>query len=347
MKALKLYGIRDIRYEEAEEPQIVKDTDVKIRVKAAGICGSDISRYSKLGPYVAGMIWGHEFSGEVAEVGKAVRNFRPGSRVTASPALYCGVCEPCRGGRFAQCEHLDVIGAHKPGAFAEYVVLPEHHVISLPDVVSFEAGAMVEPTSVVAHGFYKTSFNPGETVAVIGCGSIGLLAIQWAKVFGAGMVIALDIDDRKLNMAEESGADVVINTRGIDPGEAVKLANGGKGADLAIEAAGTPITSAQVFDLPGKGGKVLFLGIPYGDVMVKRAYFECIVRKELTVYGSWNAVSAPYPGREWISSVHFMATKQLDPERIITHRIPMSEGSDAFELTAIRREHFGKILLIP
>lgn len=339
MKALKFYGRRDIRFGETDEPNITRDDEVKIKIKACGICGSDISRYAKLGPHVAGMVWGHEFSGEVVAVGAGVTKCRPGQKVTACPALYCGQCRSCRSGAYAQCEKLDVIGAHRYGAFAEYVVLP--------DKVDYDAAALLEPACVVAHGYFKAGIRPGDTVAIIGCGTIGLLAVQWARIFGARKVIAIDIDDVKLGMALECGADCTVNSLEIEPGDKVYELTGGRGANLAVESAGTPITSAQVFSLAAKGGRVLFLGIPYGDVMIKRLFFEKIVRNELLVYGAWNSLSAPYPGDEWEAAVHFMANGSLKTEPLITHRYMLKDGTAAFEMTAERREHFGKIILHP
>lgn len=347
MKALKLYAARDIRYEEAEDPVIQDEYEVKIKVKAVGICGSDISRYAKLGPYVPGMVWGHEFSGEVVEIGAKVTKVKVHDKVTACPALYCGTCDSCKKGTFAQCEHLDVIGAHRYGAFAESVVIPEENVMPIPEGIDYDDAAVVEPSCVVVHGYYKTNLQPGDSVAVIGCGTIGLLALQWAKIFGAQKVIAIDIDDVKLQMAKEMGADVIVNSMGKEPDEEVYKVTGNAGVDLVVESAGTPITSAQAFSLAGKGKKVLFMGIPYGDVMVKRLYFEKIVRNELQVFGSWNAISAPFPGKEWETSVHFMKNGQLKIAPLITHRLPLKDGSKAFEMTANRSAHFGKIILHP
>lgn len=347
MKALKLYGARDIRFEDVDEPVIQHTQEVKIKVKAVGICGSDISRYAKLGPYVPGMVWGHEFAGEVVEVGADVKKVKMGQKVTACPALYCGECDSCQKGKFAQCEDLDVIGAHRYGAYAEYVVMPEENVVPVPDHVEYDVAATVEPSCVVVHGYYKTGIKAGDTVAVIGCGTIGLFAIQWAKIFGAKSVIAIDIDDTKLNMAKEAGADITINSMGKEPYEEVCKVTSQKGVDISVESAGTPITSAQAFSLTGKGGKVLFLGIPYGDVMVKRLYFEKIVRNELQIFGSWNAISAPFPGKEWETSIHFISNGQLKVEPLITHRYPLSKGSDVFEMTAQRKAHFGKIIFHP
>jgi Threonine dehydrogenase and related Zn-dependent dehydrogenases len=347
MKSLKLYGARDIRFEDAEDPVIQNSKEVKVKVKAVGICGSDISRYAKLGPYVPGMVWGHEFSGEVVEVGTDVTKVKPGQKVTACPALYCGECDSCKKAKYAQCEHLDVIGAHRYGAFADYIGLPEENIVPVPDHVNYDDAAVVEPSCVVVHGYYKTGIKAGDTVAVIGCGTIGLLAIQWAKIFGAKSVIAIDIDDTKLGMAKEVGADITINSMGKEPFEEVYKVTDHKGVDISVESAGTPITSAQAFSLTGKGGKVLFVGIPYGDVMVKRLYFEKIVRNELQVFGSWNAISAPFPGQEWETCVHFIKNGQLKMEPLITHRYPLSAGPQAFEMTAERKEHFGKIIFHP
>lgn len=347
MKALKLYGPRDLRFEDAPNPVLEHDTDVIIKVKVAGICGSDIHRYAKLGPYIKGMTWGHEFSGEVAEVGKAVTNVKVGDRVTACPALYCGTCEYCNKGEFARCEHLSVIGALNPGAFAEYVKMPAENVVKLPDQVGYDVASLVEPSSVVVHGIYKTSMEAGDDVAIIGCGTIGLLAVQWAKIFGARHVYALDIDDSKLELAKQLGADFGINTKDIEPHEKLFEMTGNRGVDIVVESAGSPITSAQAFSLARKGGKVVFMGIPYGDVMVKRFYFERIVRNELSVYGSWNAISAPFPGKEWQTTVHFMKEGKLNVTPMITHHLSLKEGPATFEKIINRDGHFGKVLFYP
>lgn len=347
MKSLKLYGIQDIRFEQAEKPTIENDDDVIVKVKAVGICGSDISRYAKLGPYIEGMIFGHEFSGEVAEVGPAVKNIRVGDRVAGCPTFYCGECHSCQKGELARCEKLTVIGARHPGAFAEYVALPEENIIPIPDNVDFDTASMIEPSAVVVHGFKRTTMQPGAEVAVMGCGNIGLLAIQWAKVFGAKKVYAIDIDDEKLAVAKEVGADVLINSLEKPANEQIAEHTNGQGVDVAIESAGSPITSAQVFALPKKGGEVVFLGIPYGDVNVERFYFEKIVRNELTVLGSWNAISAPFPGDEWTTTVHYMSTGQINVKPIITHRLQLEQGQDTFKKIINREESFGKVLFYP
>ncbi|WP_230128766.1 galactitol-1-phosphate 5-dehydrogenase [Bacillus sp. CECT 9360] len=348
MKALKLYGTQDLRFEDnVTEPLIENDDDVIIKVKSVGICGSDMSRYKKLGPYVAGMTFGHEFSGEVTEVGPAVKGIKVGDRVAGCPAFVCGECESCRRGEPAQCERLHVIGAYLPGAFAEYTKLPESHIIPLPDHVDYDTAALVEPSAVVARGFYHTSIQPGAEVAIMGVGSIGLLAVQWAKIFGAKKVYAIDIDDNKLQIAKELGADIAINSLERPAHEQIMEYTNGRGVDLAVESAGSPITSAQVFALPRKGGEVVFMGIPYADIQIERFYFEKIVRNELKIHGSWNALSAPFPGKEWTSTVHYIGTGQIKSGPMISHRLSLQEGPEVFRKIINREIDSVKIIFHP
>lgn len=347
LKALNLYGVQDLRFEESPRPVIQDEHDVIIKVKAAGICGSDLSRYQKLGPYVEGMTFGHEFSGEVVEVGPGVQRFKPGDRVGACPTFVCGKCEPCKSGYPSQCSELHVIGAKQPGSFAEYVKLPEDHLLHLPDEVDFETAALLEPSCVVAHGLYRANVQPGADIAIMGVGSIGLLAIQWAKIFGAKRIIAIDVDQHKLEIAKLLGADILIHSSFHSPYEQLMEYTDGRGVDVAIESAGSPITSAHVLSLPKKGGKVVFMGIPYANVNIERFYFEKIARNELTVYGSWNALSAPFPGREWASSLHYMSTGQITVKPIISHRLELSEGPNTFRKIVNKEMSYVKVLFLP
>ncbi|WP_252315825.1 galactitol-1-phosphate 5-dehydrogenase [Sinobaca sp. H24] len=347
MKALNLYGVQDIRCEETSEPVITAPDDVIIKVKAAGICGSDISRFNKLGPYIEGMTFGHEFAGEVLEVGSHVKGIVKGDKVAGCPAFYCGVCISCQKGEFSQCEKLTVIGARHPGSYAEKVKLPAENVIKIPDNVDYDTAALLEPAAVVAHGFYKTNVKPGDTVAVMGCGSIGLLAIQWARIFGAKTIFAIDIDETKLAAAKELGADVLVNSLEGPAHEKVLEHTSSMGVNLAVESAGSPITSAQIFALPKKGGEVVFLGIPYADITIERFYFEKIVRNELSVYGSWNGVSSPFPGQEWDAAMHYMGTGQITSGEMVHHRYSLDEGPRVFDDLIQRKGNHIKVLFYP
>lgn len=356
MKSLNLYGVEDLRFEtNTAHPILEKETDVIIKIKAVGICGSDLSRYKKLGPYVPGMTWGHEFAGEIVEVGKKVKNVKLGDRVAGCPAFICqdlpveDDCFYCKKSEFARCENLTVIGARHPGAFAEYIRLPSKNVIKLTDNISYSAGAIVEPACVVAHGLYRCDIKAGNTFAIIGCGNIGILSIKWARILGASSIIAIDVDEKALEIAKQSGADVVINPKEEKALDIVKQCTKGLGADVVIESAGSPITSAQVFAYAKKGGSVLFMGIPYGDVMVERFYFEKIVRSELNVYGVWNAISGPFPGQEWNATVHFLDSKLLDVESMITHKLNLEDGPVIFDKITHKQsgDHYGKVIFYP
>ncbi|SEO41220.1 L-iditol 2-dehydrogenase [Amphibacillus marinus] len=345
MKALCLYDKQDLRFEDAKAPALEHDDDVIIKVKAVGVCGSDLSRYAKLGPYIPGVVFGHEFAGVVVKTGAAVTGITTGDRVAGCPALYCGKCISCQKGAYSQCESLTVLGAKHPGAYAEYTKLPAENVIKLPDSVDFDSAAMIEPSAVVLHGLYKTAIQPGSTVAVIGCGSIGLLAVQWAKLFGAKMIVAIDIDDSKLELAQALGADMIINSQNVVAHE--YLFTHSNGVDLAVEAAGSPITSAQVFALCKKGGQVLYLGIPYGNVSIERFYFEKVVRNELEIIGSWNALSAPFPGKEWHTTVHHLANGSLNILPIISHRLSLKQGPWLFNEITQNKQSMGKVIFYP
>lgn len=348
MKAAKLYAIQDLRLEEVAVPEIKNSTDVIIKVKAAGICGSDLSRYGKFGPKKhIGMTFGHEFSGMVESVGSDVSKFKKGDRVTVSPGLPCMVCEYCKKADYSKCNTLEVIGAVTDGSFADYIVVPELNVVHVPDEISYEQAALIEPSAVVVHGFYQGKMQVGDTVAVLGCGPIGLMTIQWAKVFGAKQVIAIDVMPEKLEWAKNMGADVIINGKEENAYEAVQKITNGRGTDMVFEAAGTAFTCAQVLGLASKGGTVVYLGIPYADVTIDRFNFESIMRNELHVVGSWNSITGPYPGKAWETTIHFMKEGKVDLTPIITHRYNLDEIIDVFKKVFKRDTLFGKIMFFP
>lgn len=353
MESLKLYGKSDLRFEEAEKPIISKANEVIVEVKAVGICGSDLSRYKKLGPYIPGMIWGHEFSGIISEIGEDVKEIKVGDRVATCPALVCEdleveECYYCKKSEYARCLNLTVVGAKHPGGFAEYVALPEKNVLKLPDSVDFESAAMIEPSAVVAHGLFKSNAKAGDDLVVVGCGNIGLLTIKWAQVMGFDKIIALDINDAALKSAKETGATHTINTLKVDPLEELAKITNHLGAQCVVESAGSPITSAQVFAYAKKGGDVIFMGIPYADVNIERFYFEQIVRKELNVIGSWNAISAPFPGDEWSATIKALSSGKIEFKSMISHRLSLSDGPSIFEeITNNRDKNFGKVMFYP
>ena len=345
MKALNLYGKQDVRYEETEMPKIENEDDIIIKIQTAGICGSDISRFGKIGSYNPGLTWGHEFSGVITETGKGVRNFQNGDRVTACPCFPCYKCEFCRQGKFSKCIDLKVLGGHKIGAFAEYIKVPEANVIKIPDNMDYETASFIEPSCVVVHGYNRVNIKAGDKVAVVGCGTIGLLAVQWAKIFGASEVYAFDTDGKKLEIAQSTGADYVFNVTEDDYLKKFMELTNNRGVDTVVESSGNVSGIASSFSMAVKGGTVLLLGIPYGDVALPRENFEKIIRNELKVAGSWNSISAPFPGREWNTALKYMSKGMINIKPLVTHRITLEKAPGIFWKLYGREEFFVKVLI--
>ncbi|WP_312240651.1 galactitol-1-phosphate 5-dehydrogenase [Pantoea sp.] len=345
MKALNLYEKQDVRYEDVVMPEIALADDVIIKVVTAGICGSDISRFGKIGSYNPGLTWGHEFSGIVTECGAAVSAVKRGDRVVACPCFPCHECEFCRKGSLSKCANLEVLGGHKKGAFAEYIKVPAENVVKLPDDMDFDLASFVEPSCVVVHGFNQITIKPGFGVAIVGCGTIGLLALQWAKAYGASKVYAFDTDRRKLAMAKQTGADLVFDVTEENYFQDYMAATDHGGAEVVVESSGNAAGIASSLSLAMKGGTVLLLGIPYGDVALPRTHFEKIIRNELIVRGSWNSISAPFPGSEWTTSVSGISSGKINVQPLISHKIRLSEAPALFPRLCSREEYFIKVLI--
>lgn len=333
MRALTFYDKEDIRYDESiSEPIITSSDEVIIKVAYAGICGSDLSRYKLLGPVTPGNVFGHEFAGTIKEVHNNEDYYQKGDRVAICPALPCNQCSYCKSGKYALCPKMLVVGAKEPGGFAELIKVPKENIIPLPKEISLKEAALIEPSSVVLHGLFKTNLSPGQTVAVYGCGTIGLLAVQWAKIFGAKQVIAIDIDKDKLDIAKKIGADnIVLPSKNKSAYEHLIEITNEAGVDLAIESAGSPNTSEEIFSAPKRGGEIVFLGIPYSDIMLERFYFERIVRYELTIHGAFNAISAPFPGKEFSTTIDFLKNGKLRMNPLISHVVPLEKGPEMFK----------------
>jgi len=345
MKGLAFYGIRDLRYETVPDPRIESPTDVIVKVKAAGLCGSDFARYKKLGPYIPGTVWGHEFSGLVTETGSAVRNVKPGDRVAACPSIVCNTCHYCISGEYAKCVNLHALGALQNGGFGDYTKVPCENLIKLSDNISYEEGAMVEPSAVALHAIMDTNIRLGDCVAVSGCGSIGETVIIWAKTMGV-RIIALDIDNNKLEHALHIGADAAINSLETIPEEEIRKFTE-DGADIIFECAGNETAAATALSLVKRGGQVMFVGLPYSDIQMPRHHYEKIVRHELIVRGSFGAVSVPFPGREWFAAVAYISQKKVDVAAAITHRDKLSKGPAYFEKILENPTEYGKVMLFP
>jgi L-iditol 2-dehydrogenase len=342
MNAAILHAPADLRYEQAAIPDILRD-EVLVNVKVAGVCGSDLGRVMKTGTYHFPTIPGHEFCGEVAAVGSEVTKVKTGDRVAVSPMLPCLKCEYCEQGDYGLCEDYNFLGSRTDGGFAEYVKAPEQNMVVLPEEMTFHEGAMIEPAAVTLHGMKIAGVNVGDTVVILGCGPLGLFALQFAKIMGATKVIAVDISEEKLELAKTLGADQVVLASNGTVSD-IKRLTGGKGAQVVVETAGVAETQEQSLRIARKKGRILFLGTAHYDVVLPPKSFECIVRNELSLYGSWNSYSAPFPGVEWYAAIEYHKSGLLKMKPMITHVFHLSEAPVVFKDLAERKYPFTKVL---
>ncbi len=346
MKAAVLYGNGDIRYDDWETP-VTKPGTVKVRVRAAGICGSDVPRVLHNGAHFYPVVLGHEFSGDVVEIGEGVEGFKPGDTVSGAPLVPCMQCGDCQRGNFALCKRYSFIGSREQGSFAEYVVMPAQNAVKYDPSIPYEQAAMFEPSTVAIHGVLQGEYRGGGTVAILGCGTIGIFTAQWAKIFGAKKLVAFDIDDGRLELARRMGADETVNTLAPDFMEKAAALTGGMGYDHVFETAGLPATMRMAFELAANKACVCFIGTPHDDLTFTPRQWENMNRKEFTLTGSWMSYSAPFPGREWALTAHYFATGALkfDPA-FIFRTFPMHKAAEAFALYNNPSQVHGKIMLV-
>lgn len=345
MKAAVLHGNEDIRVEEIPTPK-AGPGQALVRVRATGICGSDLPRVFHNGAHHYPIVLGHEFSGEVVEVGEGVTTVAPGDRVAGAPLLPCMACADCQRGDYSLCKRYSFIGSRQQGSFAEYVALPERNCVKFPETVGFDRAAFFEPATVSLHGLLLNGFWGGGTVAVLGCGTIGAFAVQWARILGARSVTAFDISPERLALAKRLGADHTVNTVYPDfMAEAMKL-SGGAGFEYVFETAGSTATMRMAFELAGNKSRVCFVGTPHADLTFTPKQWENMNRKEFRLTGSWMSYSAPFPGREWEMASHYFGTGQLCfDEELIYKRFPLTQAPEAFALFKNPADVKGKVLL--
>jgi len=346
VKAAVVVANEVVEYQEIEEPQVEPGT-IKVKVKASGICGSDIPRVLHNGVHFYPIVLGHEFSGDVVEVGEGVENIKVGDRVSGAPLLPCMKCDDCQKGNYSLCKHYSFIGSRQQGSNADYVVIPATNAVVFDKSISYEQGAMFEPSTVALHGVLCNDYKGGDYVAVLGGGTIGMFTMQWAKIFGSKKVVVFDISEERLEMAKRLGADEVVNTLEEGFMEKAKAITGSKGYGYVFETAGQPVTMRMGFELAANKAHVCFIGTPHVDLTFTPAMWENMNRKEFKLTGSWMSYSAPFPGKEWELTAHYFATGQLkfDPA-FVFKKVPMSQAQEAFQMFKTPGLVQGKVLLV-
>ena len=337
-------GVGHVGVGDIDEPQPAAG-QVKIRVRAAGICGTDWHIYQDEFKTQPPVVMGHEVAGEVAAVGDGVAGrfpgVQPGARVTTETYFAtCGECRYCRDGRENLCLNRRSIGSAVHGGFTQYVVVPAQNVHPLPDNVDFEAGALTEPLACVVHGVLDArAVQPGDVAVIAGPGAIGLLTLQVAKAAGATVVVlGTDVDEQRLQLARDLGADHTLNVQRDDAAALVaELSDEGLGADVVLECSGAGPAAQQLLELVRRGGRYVQIGL-FGKPIAWDLDQVCY--KELTVTGS----NASVPSA-WRRALRLLADGTVQTKPLITHRFAITEWEDAF---AVFEEKSGvKTLLTP
>ncbi|MCU0578672.1 MAG: zinc-binding dehydrogenase [Desulfobacterota bacterium] len=328
MKAARFYQVgQPLRLEEVPTPQ-PGPGEVLIRVRACGICGSDIHIvYEGVTPTAfQPIILGHEFSGEVAACGPKVATWRAGDRVAVNCLVSCGRCRHCRAGREQICQERRLLGIHLDGGLAEYAVVPAENLVALPGSIPFDQGAIL--TDAVATPYHALTrrgrLAQGETVAVIGCGGLGLHAVQLAKVLGAGLVVGLDLSDQALERARARGADRVIRNDQADPAAVLREAAGGEGVDLSVECIGRPETIALAAAGLRTGGRAVIVGL--GAAPIACLPPTEFVRREIELRGSY-----AFTTREIAEVVALVAGGRLNLADSVSRRVPLEGVNEGLQ----------------
>jgi L-iditol 2-dehydrogenase/galactitol-1-phosphate 5-dehydrogenase len=314
-----------------------------VHVAACGICGSDLPRGFNGKAYHYPLVMGHEFSGVVEEPVPGGR-FAKGARVAVFPLLprNADTDPACQTGDYAQARDYDYYGSRRDGAFAEYVRVPEWNLLPVPDHVNLLHAAMTEPAAVALHGIRRMHCQAGDDAVVFGAGPVGNMAAQWLQIHGCARVFVVDIDERKLRICEEMGF-IPINAKRVDSVEAILKATGGEGVQRSVEACGLPLTFLQAVKVAGRFGEVLFMGNIAGEFKIGEKDFSNMLRRELTIYGTWNSKVAPVGTDDW-STVLKHLDRQLIVAPLISDRPLLEEGPAIFDDLVNRRGFHNKVI---
>jgi L-iditol 2-dehydrogenase len=343
MKAMLLAEYRRLEMTDMPKPAM-GDDDLLVRVRACGICGSDVHGYDgSTGRRIPPIVMGHEAAGMVEQVGKSVQGFAPGDRITFDSTVSCGSCHFCRAGCINLCDRRRVLGVscgdyRQHGCFAEYAVIPQHIAYKLPEALSFEHAAMVEAVSIAVHAAGRVPSLLGRSVVVVGSGMIGQLIAQVARIAGCGMLIVLDIDDSRLEKARRAGADLTLNASASDLLTSIGNATGSRGADVVFEAVGAEPSFKTAVAGVRKGGSVVLVGNTHPHVQFP---LQSVVTREISLFGSC-ASAGEYP-----VCLDLMARGRIDVQSLISASAPLEQGPAWFQRLYAREPGLMKVILQP
>ncbi len=346
MKAYALHAVNDLRYEEVDIPE-VKDNEVLIHVKAAGVCGSDIPRIYKTGTYSFPLIPGHEFSGVVETVGQKVDDKWRGKRVGVFPLMPCRKCIPCKSKRFEMCRHYSYLGSRSDGGFAEYVAVPVWNLIELPENVSFEQAAMMEPMAVAVHAMREADVRSDQTVAVLGLGTIGLLLCMFLVQAGVKNIFVIGNKEfqKQQILALGISEDHYCDSRAQKIEEWLAKQTNAYGVDVFFECVGKAETINQAILNTAPGGVVQLIGNPASDILFEKNIYWKILRNQLTVRGSWNSSFAHENNDDWHYVLNALKQGEVAPEKFITKRLAFDKLEQGLSVMRDKTEEYVKIMV--
>lgn len=335
---LEAQSVMEIR--EIADPEPVGDRPVLVRVGAVGLCGSDVARY--LGKaYHYPLVLGHEFSA-VVEESPADSQFRPGDRAVVYPLIPDQTDPMSQIGEYALSTGYDYFGSRRDGGLQERLYVPEANLLPIGNDFSLQDAAMVEPAAVALHGVLKFDIPANATALVIGGGPIGFFAAQWLRILGATRVIVADIDQRKLDILAELGFET-IDASGDTVAE-VQKATAGRGVDCAVESSGLPLTLLQTIESVAPFGQVLLLGDVGKPITLEPTLFSSILRREVTLLGTWNSKITPAENSEWAMVVAKMRSGDLATGPLVSHVVTLDEAPEIFAEVADRTTWYSKVL---
>jgi L-iditol 2-dehydrogenase len=343
MKALVLSEYKHLAVEETPKPQPADD-ELLIRIRACGLCGSDVHGFDgSTGRRIPPIVMGHEAAGVIEAVGSGVRSFRIGDRVTFDSTVYCGDCFYCRRGQVNLCDRREVIGVSTPlfrrmGAFAEYVTVPERIAYALPDTMPFAHAALIEAASVAVHGASLTPLEPGDAAVVVGAGMIGLLTLQAIREAGAERVFVVDVDDTRLEMARGLGATETFNSKTQNVVAEIQKRTEGRGADVALECVGITDAIGLAIESVRKGGAVTLVGNVAPKIELA---LQSVVSRQIRLQGSC-ASCGEYP-----ECIAMMADGRIRVEPLISAVAPLEDGARWFQRLYDREPGLLKVVLEP
>lgn len=339
MRVAVYHNNRDIRIEERPVPRIGPG-EILVKMEASGICGSDVMEWYRIEK--APLVLGHEIAGTILETGKGVGDFKPGDRVFVSHHVPCYSCRYCEVGQYSLCETLRSTN-FDPGGFAEFIRVPAINVTTgtfkLPDGMSFDEGAFIEPLACVLGGITTARFRPGRSALVLGSGISGLLFVKVFRALGASRIAATDIEKRRFETAKRFGADIALHANEAEPVRMREL-NDGLLYDLVVVCAGVPSAFEQAFTLVERGGTVLLFAPPDPGLEVKFPFFR-IWRDQIAILSTYAGCPTDIE-----SAIEMISSKRITVTDMITHRLPLEETAEGFRLVSEGKESI-KVIITP